>query len=124
VGFRLPEQTLTLVFDDGPYEGAEVEARLSVGFGVFRRLGALLRNDDGLTNTERLDAVVALFLSDVLLGWNLEDHAGPIPLTSEGFERVPPALTWGIVDDWMRVIGGDTETPPLAKTSPPSTGDS
>lgn len=95
-GFRLPVERATLVIDEGPWTGVEVEINAAAGPLVRSQIVALLAQRETETDEEQIARgreLFALLETRVILGWNVEDHKGtPIPATSEGFALVPPEL--------------------------------
>lgn len=95
-GYRLPVEPATLVIDDGPWAGVEVEIDRSAGSLVRSQLIGLLGRPENETDDDAIARgreLFALLETRVVLGWNVERHDGtPIPATTEGFVLVPPDL--------------------------------
>ena len=107
--YRLPDNALTLVLDEPPYAGAEIEVRLGVGLGVYARARTWLgrfRDAEAGGDEEQaaIEAVYSLFVDEALLAWNLIDHRGPVPPTTEGMLRLPLLLGLEIVSTWLAAL--------------------
>lgn len=116
--FKLPERLVTIVLDEGEYAGVEATVRLPRSVGAYwaiERLAA--RRGEGETDEEWRARLVELYETaarDVLVSWNVVDHAGPIPITSAGLARADAALLGSILGLW----GVATERSPFVKPSP------
>ena len=91
--FRFTDETATIVFDDGPYEGAEVKARLNVPLGMFIKL-------QEYQETGEYAEALLLFGDNVLISWNLEDAEGRLPIGRKGMKRVPPRFARVLLEKW------------------------
>jgi hypothetical protein len=104
MGYEVPETRATLVLDDEPYVGAEIEVSLDIEWGAYkkmRRLAGAPRTGDW---RDRLDELIELFLP-FLRGWNLERNGVPLPPTAEGVARLGPALIGAIIGTWVERVG-------------------
>ena len=93
MGFKLPQRTARLVFE-GDFEGAEVRVRLDQPLGALMQAQRLQagRDTEGLCE----------FLAGLLLDWNVEDDAGPLPATVAGLMRCTPAFVNLLIDEWLK----------------------
>lgn len=116
--FRLPEDEATLVLDDGRYAGAEIDCRLSVGYNVYSFITGFVRAAArGTAEEELVERAIEVFVDEVLIGWNLTDHKGPIPPTVEGMKRLAPTLIGQIISTWAGLVG--QASPPLGTPATP-----
>lgn len=116
--FRLPEDEATLVLDDGRYAGAEIDCRLSVGYNVYAYITGFVRDAArGTAEEELVERAIEVFVDEVLIGWNLADHKGPIPATVEGMKRLTPTLIGQIISTWASLVG--QASPPLGTPATP-----
>jgi hypothetical protein len=104
VGFRLPVVPATLPITEGPYAGVELE--IDAGLPPLTRftLIGLMQRPKGETDEDRTARSAELFrlLTDVVLGWNVEDKTGnPIPVTTEGLVRVPADLIATVIAAYL-----------------------
>ena len=108
-GFRIPEKTALITFEDTDYDGAEIQLRLSVSFAQFIALREAAQGEDQ-------EGMARLFGENVLMEWNLEDDAGqPIPANGDGMLAIPLELTNLVVQHWVEAVAGVPA--PLAGTS-------
>ena len=108
-GFRIPEKTALITFEDTDYDGAEIQLRLSVSFAQFIALREAAQGEDQ-------EGMARLFGENVLMEWNLEDGAGqPIPADGDGMLAIPLELTNLVVQHWVEAVAGVPA--PLAETS-------
>jgi hypothetical protein len=99
-GFRLPEKTARITFEDTDYDGAELRVRLSVTFGQFIALRESAQSEDQ-------EGMARLFGENVLMDWNLEDVDGrPIPADGDGMLAIPLELTNLVVQHWVEAVAG------------------
>lgn len=112
-GFRLPDKIVTLVFEDGPYQGLELEVNLRVPMGVWWNFAAIA----DLEEPAEIRAVVHTWASTQLKGWNMEDEAGAVPATPDAFcDRLDEVTQAVILARWSKAV---SEVPvPLALPSP------
>ena len=99
-GFRIPEKTALITFEDTDYDGAEIQLRLSVSFAQFIALREAAQGEDQ-------EGMARLFGENVLMEWNLEDDAGqPIPANGDGMLAIPLELTNLVVQHWVEAVSG------------------
>ena len=99
-GFRIPEKTALITFEDTDYDGAEIQLRLSVSFAQFIALREAAQGEDQ-------EGMARLFGENVLMEWNLEDGAGqPIPANGDGMLAIPLELTNLVVQHWVEAVSG------------------
>jgi hypothetical protein len=99
MGFKLPERTYVLHFEEGTYlDGAEIKFRATP-------VGALVKISQAKGFKD-----LAKFLPEYLISWNLEDAEGnPIPATEEGIiEHLEEAVLAAIVHEWVMAAKGVT----------------
>lgn len=111
MAYRLPERRGRIRFDGTEYDGAEVVVTLNVKIGVYRQIVAS-------TDQQDLDTAIA-FLCQFVREWNLEDEAGPIPVSPEGFDRIDDVgFLRALLDGWVAAMQGETSVPaPLGERS-------
>jgi hypothetical protein len=82
-----------------------------VKIGVYRRLMELDENGD----FEQLIELLCQFITE----WNLEDDDGPIPVSPEGFDRIPDVgFVRAILTGWDGAMQGvKTVSAPLGERS-------
>ena len=97
MGFRLPLRTARLVFE-GDFAGAEVRIRLD------QPLGALLQAQR-LQSAQDIEGLCE-FLAGLVLEWNLEDDAGPLPATAAGLLRCTTVFVNLLIDEWLKAQTG------------------
>jgi len=99
MGYKLPNHTIVLKFDDTSYEGAEVETIVAVPIGKFIEWSDLIDNGKALH-------VFEPFGNTVLKSWNLEDDKGnPIPANGKSLvEKVDPTFAGLMLTAWMEAI--------------------
>lgn len=113
MGFKLPQRTVTIGFDEGhDFHGLEVvlsrNAPMSLLF-LARKSGAQMSDGEFFDLAEG-------FSEHILLSWNLEDADGtPIPATFESVKEQPPELLVALLDKW-----GDVVMSPAAPLGEPS----
>jgi len=119
-GFTVPERTATLVLDEPPYQGAEIEVSLTVGLGTYlgimrwSAMHSTVDQRDAEAVAVAMEQAVRLFGENALLGWNLERAGRPIPATPDGMLSLGVDLMSQIISTWLGAIaGGD----PLASRS-------
>lgn len=120
MGYQEPEQTATLVIDEGKFAGAEVTVRTDIILGVYEDLMALLTRTEGETTAEksaRYRTLTELLGDEVLRGWNILDGRGrPRPATPEGLRRVDAEFIGDIIGLYLGALG--TVASPLPEGSP------
>ena len=108
VGWQVPEPSATLVLDVPPYEGGEIEVRLSLSpavyFGVSHWWDAL-RGAKGREAMEGLRGLSETFAEYGLIAWNLERDGEPIPTTPEGVASLDQNLILTLVSTWFKAVG-------------------
>lgn len=101
MGFKLPEQTVRLVFEGAEYEGAEVVCRRDVTLGDVLQF-------DGVgvgSGTEVIAAALKVF-SGFIVSWNLEDAAGkPLPLGPDALATLPLLFAIEVISQWTAIFG-------------------
>jgi hypothetical protein len=106
--FRLPERIITLEFEDGPYQGFELDVSLTVPQSVFWWIATLTDDDRPEEPTERgrQERDALLRFGRQIRGWNLEGPDGaPIPATPEAFaDELDPYTQGLIVARWLAAI--------------------
>lgn len=118
MAYELNEPRVTIVIDDGPYAGAEIETRMvmspAVYFGTKQLLAQIdaQAGDDGQTDLvmEASRDLAALFWEHGLIGWNLRYPAGPhrgepIPVTLEAINALDSRFVGKVVTTWLGHIG-------------------
>lgn len=105
---QLPERTDTLVIDEPPYTGGEIEVRQTAGWGPLRDVQVALdrwaHSKGRHEGDEDLHTAYRIFVDEALIGWNFEDHKGPIPPTFEGMLRLPVDLAALVVGLWTYAV--------------------
>jgi hypothetical protein len=93
-GFRLPVEPLTVAISEGKWTGVEVEIDGNYQPAAKVALLGLMAAPKRETAKAQEQRGRELFsvLARLILGWNVEDHHGPIPTTPEGFALCPPDL--------------------------------
>jgi hypothetical protein len=121
--FQLPERPATLVFEDGPLEGLELEVRLAVPFDFYFELSAFQQPSETngkhkLSMNEQLVRAhkeleesrhsMHRFAEVALIGWNLVDRDGtPVPCTPQAFSsHVDPQSYGAMLGRYLSAIGG------------------
>lgn len=103
MGFRLPVEVTTLTLRDGPWAGVEVA--LNAASAPRAQLIGLLtapENETEEQQTARGRELFTLLETRVIVGWNVESHAGkPIPPTADGFALVPPELIAAVIAQYL-----------------------
>ena len=108
-GFRLPEKTARITFEDTDYDGAELRVLLSVTFGQFIALRESAQSEDQ-------EGMARLFGETVLMDWNLEDADGePLLADGDGMLMIPLDLANLVVQHWVEEVAGVPA--PLSETS-------
>jgi hypothetical protein len=106
--FRLPERIVTLFFEDGPYEGMELDVSLTVPQSVFWWIATLTADDQPEEPGERVrqERDALLRFGRQIRGWNLTGPDGaPIPATPEAFaDELDPTTQGLIVSRWLAAI--------------------
>lgn len=96
-GFEPPASTVTLVFEDAAWAGAEVTCRQSVSTGLalefisFADLGDRDLEDLSPDEVRRLMEALGRFGDDALVEWNMTRKGEPLPATREGMLRLDMA---------------------------------
>lgn len=111
MGFEEPARTLTLVFDDEDYAGAEVICRRNVATRLYFDIS---KANAGAT--EEIEVALRLFGDHVLHAWNIERKGKVLSADGEGMLDISPEFALLIVASWVRAL---TEVPrPLDEPSP------
>ena len=99
MGYKIPNHTLVLKFQDTSYEGAEVECTASIPIGKFIEWSDLIDKGKALH-------VFEPFGDAAIKRWNLEDDNGkPIPASGKSMiENLDPAFASLILNSWMEAI--------------------
>ena len=114
MGFRVSERTATVVGQDD-YEGFIATVRISpipMAFAFEMQARMQSRDADTVQNAFRE------FGERVLIEWNLEGEAGPIPATGEGILQADQGVVGAMIKGWAEA----TKEPPLVNAGPPSNG--
>lgn len=91
---KRPDRIATLTFEGTDYDGGKVKARFNVSFADLFEL-------DRLQEEEGFQAVIARFVDDYLIDWNLEEDDGTkTPLTKEGLLSWPPDFFMLLLNAW------------------------
>jgi len=106
--FLLPEQTAVLEIQDGAYAGAEIEVRLTMPLGDFLKVQEMVEAKD-------IIQACTAFAESVLVGWNIEDKAGPVPADAGGMKRIPPQFAILLLEKWAEAVAKPSA--PLAEQS-------
>lgn len=112
--FHLPERTATLVFEEGDLTGLELEVRLSLPFDALFKMQELVNHaTDDLGSLREL---LHYFAEAALIGWNLTNGSGPVPLTGESLTAHLDAANAGrLLTRYLEEVG---KVPaPLARRS-------
>ena len=111
MGYKIPNHTLVLKFQDTSYEGAEVECTASIPIGKFIEWSDLIDKGKALHVFEPFGDVA-------IKSWNLEDDNGkPIPASGKSMiENLDPAFASLILNSWMEAIQNPPD-PLYAKSS-------
>ena len=107
--YLVPEATATLVIDDGPYAGAEIEVRLTLSPRVYFGIQQWVAQMSGAADTDATLAATTemaeLFVANGLTSWNITNRAGPVPVTVEGVLSLDWQLVAKLVATWISAIG-------------------
>ena len=109
-GFRVPDRTATLAFNEdfGDYVGAEVRVRLSVSTDTVFEIMQMKARSDAAEEDHKGAVVVETFkrlASEVLVDWNLENEHGALPLI--GPHGGPGCELWfsqQIIQEWIKAV--------------------
>ena len=97
-GFRVPERTAHIQFEDTDYDGAEVWIRLNVSFARYLELREASEAGDQARMTR-------MFGDNMLDRWNLEDDDGiPIPADGDGMMQIPLDFATLIITQWVDTV--------------------
>ena len=97
-GFRIPDRTAHIQFEDTDYDGAEVWIRLNVSFGRYLELREASETGDQAVMTR-------IFGDNMLQRWNVEDDEGnPIPANGEGMLQIPLDFATLIITQWVDTV--------------------
>ena len=107
MGFQLPPNTATLIFEDGNYAGLEVkvitDATLEEMFDLPERL-------EGKPKEQYV------YWATKLVAWNVEDKDGaPVPATFEGVWSQPYEFINFLIGEWRKAVLRPNA--PLSETS-------
>jgi hypothetical protein len=111
--FRLPERIVTLVFEDGPYVGLEIDVSLTAPQSLFWTLAAQIASSEERPEDKELTATDITQLRDLALlwggqirSWNLQDHDGtPVPATPDGFaDRLDRMTQAVLIARWLAAV--------------------
>lgn len=121
--FVLPAGDATIVLDDGPYAGAEIDVITNVPYAVLRDVDDLFaewRQAETRKDQQPIyERLCGLWAGECLAGWNLADRKGPIPADGDGMLRLPPSAAWAVMWEWRQAVG----TVPLPLSSGSSSTD-
>ena len=107
---KLTKGNITLAFEaPHEYAGLEVELRKAIPLELLFAFQEVAEKGLSRDTIER-------FAKEILVGWNLEDDAGPVPATCEGLMRQDIAFVNTIVLQWQRSISEPSA--PLGGDSP------
>jgi hypothetical protein len=111
--FRLPERIITLFFEDGPYEGLEVDVSLAAPQGLFWQMAKMadLADDDGElpatadVDIDKIRDLLVLFGGQIR-GWNLQAPDGSmVPATADAFaDQLDQTTQWFLVSKWLSAV--------------------
>jgi hypothetical protein len=106
--FHLPERIVTLVFDKGPLLGLELEVRTAISIDAYFDVMALIESAaDKKSGIEGLRTAMRRFAEIALVGWNVSNGSGPVPLTPESFTSHVDPRSWGdMTRRYIEVLGG------------------
>ena len=97
-GFRIPERTAHIQFEDTDYDGAEVWIRLNVSFARYLELREASEAGDQAGMTR-------MFGDNMLQSWNLENDDGtPVPADGEGMLQIPLDFATLIITQWVDTV--------------------
>lgn len=109
MGYEVPEAGATIVLDDPPYAGAEIEVRLDVTPALYFGLQQWTRQATSSATAEGAEAAMRqtaeLFAEHGLIGWNLERGGQAIPANLDGVQSLAMPLLLSIVAAWLQAIG-------------------
>ena len=121
--FRLPERVVTLFFEDGPYQGFELDMSVTVPQAIFWKIAEWadldVKDRKGTNVAEVRDQM--LLVGEQIRAWNLDDRNGTaVPATPEAFaDRLDQQTQWAIIKYWLRAIA----EAPVPLSPPSSDGD-
>src|SRR4051812_27091975 len=127
--YLFPEATATLVLDEPPFAGAEIETRLSLSgsiyFGTKQWLAQAAAAESSIEDTMVAARTLAeIFAQHGLLHWNLARPSGPVPADLEGLMSLDVRLLFRIVGVWVSSVGSVSiplpETPPAGPAGSPT----
>lgn len=95
--FTLPERTATLVFEDGPLHGLEVEVLLSLSFDALFKMQRLADASIKEASLDSINELLRFFAGSMLRGWNLTDANGPVPCTPDAFTATLDPINGGLL---------------------------
>jgi hypothetical protein len=107
-GFKMPDRTATLVFEDGDLQGLELTVRLNVPLDFYLDLVELADSaakEDGLSGARSL---MRRFAEVALKEWNLVSLENqPVPLTPESFTaHIDPINGGAMLRRYLEAVGG------------------
>lgn len=101
-GYKRPQRTYILTFDDPEFEGLEVEMK-SAPLGVVLQLQSLA--DKG-SDADAVRQMLKIFASR-LKSWNLlDDDDKPVPASAKGLETQDIQFLMGLIRAWVAAIAG------------------
>lgn len=106
-GFRLPERTIDLEFEDGPYQGLVVVARLNVPLETYYYFADWAdRPSTGKAAMTEFRDVMTTFGEQAIVSWNLLDHNGqPVPADGVGIHKLDLGASMQLMQAWTREVG-------------------
>lgn len=118
MGFKYDPNTYSLSFEEGhALHGLHVKVR-SVPLGEFSKITSLALHAEsaiksGKPDADALKAIDGMFeaFAKSLVSWDLEDADDrPIPATLEGLQGLDFEFVMMLVQEWMTVIGGVSDS--------------
>ena len=121
--YKIPEATATLVIDDGPYTGAEIEVRMTLSPAVYFGIRQWLAQATGEEIEPTIEAtkeMATIFAEHGLISWNLADGRGPVPATVTGLLSLDFRFLANIIASWLSSIGTVPVPLPVASLAGPA----
>lgn len=111
MAFTRKPRTARLRFEeDTPLAGMEAVVSMSVAIDDFLAIQRTFSQvaDRAVVGDQKLDAIVdsfTMFGDGVLIEWNFEDEAGPVPATGEGMQRLAFEEASALLTAWINYVG-------------------
>jgi len=112
-GFKIPERTVLMVFEDEEMKGCEVRCRVDMPLKSYFDFSDLQDNPDA----KDVRTLYRDFADQLLSSWNfIKEDGTPIPANADGFLELPPWVALAIMRKWAEVATGVSA--PLGQPSP------